>query len=525
MHLSRTRLLLLAATLAAALSLLLSAGASAAGITASEITSPTDPAQLFEDQTAGSGETTVTGHVSGEGEVDLLCYYGSGETEEAEEVESGIETEGGKFSVPVALSAFPENPCVLRAVPSGTEPVAPPGGSSPFTGPRVAASTWHIAKDLTTKVPDDFASLNVNLAALLETTSAGDCGLGGTAVFGAPDLSPPARLFECAGALFERLPPADARSEIQVGGRNAYGTFAGSKVFDAVKPKAGSPPEITATSSFDPATALTTIKENEPLVTCSGSKTAFPETSESCETMGTAGVSLEREWRPAAGGELMYMQDTWRSTDGLPHALSADYSQAFDAEGGGLLEVPGRPGFQPAKEGEALSLASGGGVITYREDPTTPEGGDLLHPFGALVYDLSPSEPALVVEGKLFGTQFYMPYNLTIPAAGSRTVRMAYAQSLTLAGARALAAEAFASFHPSVSITSPASGASVSSPAVLVSGRAGDALGLASVSVNGVSATLGSPRAIVASRFDISGETLWSSPSSRTAHKRTCGSL
>jgi hypothetical protein len=189
-------------------------------------------------------------------------------------------------------------------------------------------------------------------------------------------------------------------------------------------------------------------------------------------------VSLEREWRPTLGGQLLYMTDVWRSTDGSPHTVLADYSEVFGAETQlsepGMFEFPGKAGFATTTDAENVALPAGTGALLYEEDSATPESGDLTHPFGALVYDLAPSEALHVVEGSVDTERrnsLYMPYRLTVPAAGTRTLRMAYAQSLTLPEARTLAASAQAAFHPIMGISSPSVGSTIVTPTATVTPR------------------------------------------------------
>ena len=249
------------------------------------------------------------------------------------------------------------------------------------------------------------------------------------------------------------------------------------------------------TRSIDPATGLVTIHESEPLVVCSGSKAAFPETKESCESFAPAGVALERTWRSASDGRLLYMTDAWGSTDGKTHSLDALYEhEMFEAAPGGAYRFPGAGEFAGVTKGQTVSLPAGAGTILYKEKSTAPEGGEYQHPVGAIAYDAQPSGPLTFVKGtgeaKSSENVFNMPFAHTVPASGAYVVRLAYAQDPAVAGAQALAEGAIASFAPSIAISSPAGGSTVSTPSVVVSGSASDTGALASVSVNGVAATL-----------------------------------
>ena len=84
-----------------------------------------------------------------------------------------------------------------------------------------------------------------------------------------------------------------------------------------------------------------------------------------------------------------------------------------------------------------------------------------------------------------------MPYQATIPAGGSYTLRMTFIQAYALAEVQALAGAAISGYAPTLTIASPASGTTVSSPSVTVSGTATDTGALASLTVNGNAVSVG----------------------------------
>ena len=191
------------------------------------------------------------------------------------------------------------------------------------------------------------------------------------------------------------------------------------------------------------------------------------------------------------------MTDNWSSTDGAAHALSALYEQWFaaHAEEGGAFEFPGTGAFAPTTKGEIVAVPAGAGAIYYREDAATPAAGDGEHPQGAVVYDRSPSEPLDFHEGtsagKKIGTEFNMPYRVTIPASGTYALRMGFVQAYALAEAQTLTEALQSSFAPTLSITSPTSGTTVSTPSVTVAGTAADTGALASLTVAGHAVSVG----------------------------------
>ena len=467
------------------------AGSAAAEVKKSEITAPANPSYLLYDGTAEKHEFTVSGTTEGSGNVDINCYYESGESETLEEE---VEPEGHKFSVEVSTAELPENPCVLRAVPEGDVSPHPPGSPSAFSGPEIAPSDWTVQKDSATSVMFNYGLEDRTLSSLLSIESAGACGLTESNLYSNPLLVPGDTLFDCDGVLSggnDRF--LSGRSALAVDGHNAYDAFAANELYESLKPSTPSPP-VTVTRAIDPATGLVTLHESEALVVCSGSTVAFPETKESCGSFTPAGVALERTWRSASDGRLLYMTDAFVSTDGKTHALDAVYgNEMFEAAPGGAYRFPGSGEFAGVTKGQTVSLPAGAGTILYKEKATAPDG-EYQHPVAAFAYDAQPSGSLSFVKGtgEVAPTVnvFNMPFAHTVPASGAYVVRLAYAQGSGAAETQALAEGAIASFAPSIAIGSPAGGSTVSTPSVVVSGSASDTGALASVSVNGVAATL-----------------------------------
>ncbi len=484
MSLRRPRLILLAATISIVASACLAATASAA-ITESHITSPGDPSYTLYDRTQVSPPPafTVTGTTVGTGNVDVACYYGSQHATIAE----SVTVTGNSFSVPVEAPQLPGEPCVLRAVPEGDTSAYPPGESDPFTGPRVARSEFNLEESSQSKVVDGYDLETYTLSGYYEFLSAGECGLDYSGLFAPGSLVESDNLFDCNGALYESDDPASGpstRSEIQIDGQNAYDTSAASRVYQEAEPS-NKPPAISVTKTFDTGTGLATVHEVEPLVKCSTN--TYPPTESSCGELVSAGVQLERTWQTTNAGQVAYMTDTWHSTDGNSHTLNALYDQEFvDQASGGAYQFPGQSGFAGRKSGESVSLPGGANTILFKEDQSTPDSGDLEHPQGAIVYDSAPSEALSFYRGTEENYNgFEMPYQRTIPAGGSYTLRMAYIQAYSLSEVNSLAATALASYQPAVGITSPASGDTVATPSVTVSGTASDNVGLSSLTVGG----------------------------------------
>lgn len=505
-----------AAVLAGALSLLALVGPIAAAnatVTASQITSPADPANVLYDQTTESSKSivfTAMGTTTGEGKVDVRCYFegGEGYTPVAKEVEPTSHS----FTVKVEADTLNTGrPCVLRAVPAGDTTPHPPGeAGDPFEGPRIAASTFGIRKNATTATPYEDELIANGLSGYLSFESVGGCGLEYSNLVAPSTLEESEGLFDCNAALFEKNHTSgpSTRSELQIDGANAYSpataNYVDEKIVKELEAKKApavpvpGAPQITATKTFDPLTGLVTITETDPIVKCSPS-TAFPPTSTSCTSFVSTGVQLERTWRTSNANQVASMTDTWSSTDGAAHSLNALYDQATinDSKVGGAYQFPGSNVFLATTKGEAVTLPAGLGRIFYKEDAETPGEGDGRHPQGAIVYDTPPSGPISVYQGSKeeHFNGFEMPYQGMIPAGGSYTLNMAFVQAYKLTEVESLSAAVLAGYPPSspptLSIAAPANGTTVSTPNVTVAGTVADTRAIASFTVDGQAVSVG----------------------------------
>ncbi|MGD0454753.1 MAG: Ig-like domain-containing protein, partial [Solirubrobacteraceae bacterium] len=465
-------------------------------ITASQVTAPADPSYLLDNFTepGGGSEFTVSGTATGTGAVDIHCYYGVTGSEYTEIAEN-VAVVAGAFSLLVTPSVLGTFPCVLRAVPHGNVEAHPPGKPSPFEGPRVAPSKYSVSSYSGNGLPYDYTLLSRTLTANLEISSVGSCGLGLSILYSTPDLFESETFFDCDAAVYgSNL--AETRSGLQVDGANAY-TPAAVEEMEFVFGKAlpGALPVTVSVSSFNAATGMVTIQETDPIVKCSP-EAAFPPTAKTCTSLVATGITLHRTWTTNSDDHMATVSDTWTSTDGAAHSLNIIYSQTLEESSmGGLFELPGSSSFAATAKGQHATFPGGPGTILFKGDPETPEAGDGRSPQGAITYDRSPSEAVTFVQGSSNPTynEFEMPYLGTVPASGSYALRMSFAQAYGLPQARSLAEEALASYKPSVRITSPANGTTVTTPSVTVSGTANDSGALSSLTVNGAPVAVSSP--------------------------------
>jgi hypothetical protein len=184
--------------------------------------------------------------------------------------------------------------------------------------------------------------------------------------------------------------------------------------------------------------------------------------------------------------------DTW-STTGAAKTIDLLETQEFEPNANhNGYEFPGQSALAAHTIAfEAVPIADPGrpASMLYTFDLT--KGDDITNPRASIAMVPVPDEAVFMDAND---RAFMFHYSFTIPAGGSFTIRKVYASEVTnaaLAPLTTLGEDMLAS--PSVAITSPASdGTTVSAPVLTLSGTDGDNVGVASVTVNGQAATLGS---------------------------------
>lgn len=489
------------ALLAGALALLAATGgpiaSASATVTASRIAAPADPTYVLYDQTTQTPTSvilTVSGTTIGEGKVDVRCYYGNA-AGSYRTIAAGVEPVANVFSVEVEAESLYFGPCVLRAVPSGDKEAHAPGAASPFEGPRLIASHFRALAE-----NNDHYSYGLEastLSSYVGFESAGECGLDYSNLYAPASLAESEGLFDCDAGLYEAGPENSEtnshRSEIQIDGANALTPAGAHYVESKLKVTIPGASQVTVAKTYE--AGIVTIHEVDPIVKCAP-EASVPATVKGCAEFVSTGVQLERVWQTSDGGQVVRMTDNWSSTDGSAHALNALYDQETinAAKEGGAYEFPGTSAFVATANGQTVALPAGAGAIGYKDEAATLAGGDGEHLQGAIVYDRSPSgalEFYRSTEAKESFNGFVMPYQGTIPGAGTYTLRMGFVQAYALPEAQSLAAALTSSFAPTLNIASPASGTMVSTPSVAISGAASDTGVLSSVTVNGQAVSVG----------------------------------
>jgi hypothetical protein len=467
-----------------------SPAAADANVTASSIVAPAGAVYTLNDTTLSDSPTafTIQGTFTGASSARLAinCYDADGSHQTVAE---NVEGSAGSFSEPIPSSALLGGaPCVLRAVPTEDYESYPPGSASSFQGPTVVPSELYVSTFSGTTFGYDYMA--TTLSASHEFSSVGACGLGTSPPYLSGSLAAATTAFDCDGALYSEEPleaQQSSRSEIQIDGVNAYGPYAAEQLFGA-EPGA---PSLTISREFDPSTGLVTIHETDPIAVCAPEPAVFPPTASSCSSFVSAGVSLLRTWQTEDSGAAVSLTDSWTSTDGAAHTLAALYDnhlQSAGAEAAGFL-FPGSSSFSDFADGSTVTLPPGPGTIYYAEARGTAITGDQEHPYAAISYNTPPNGEITFTQSDLNGaseSRFVMPYQRTIPAGGSFTLHMSFAQAFALGEAQNQARAAVAAYAPTLSIAEPTDGATLSTPTATVTGTVSYGYTLSGLTVDGV---------------------------------------
>ena len=420
------------------------ASVAGAAVTESHVNAPGSP--HFSILMPGVETVAVSGTSNGTtgDKVDLQCYGGTSTYLLAKEVPVAAD---GSFSVPNAeLEKISDRACILRAVPTGTEP----SSLATYTGPLMATGEDEektIGTGPYTGRLYDYYVWAQQQTAAFDYVSAGRCGLYDGYLF---DSSPTrtTTTFYCNDGFYENVGESD-RSGILVDGANAYVSYNAYEI----NYEATNLPAFSYSVSQNPANGDTTIQESDAISVCSTA--TFPPTEASCPSFVETGVRLDRTIVQSNDGHLATITDHFVSVDGKPHTVDTltENDQYFDGNGEKVeYRFPGQTGyFKPvSKQVVAFPDATPGTIYAQVEgspDGTTTTGR------GAIVF-ADPSSPATFAEiGS--SSDFNLHQTATIPAGGSVTKRFAYAQAYGQAEVEALARQAEAAFQPVVPTPTP----------------------------------------------------------------------
>ena len=405
------------AALAAALTIAPAAGAA---ITATTITTPSKPAFYIVNNTTNTPSITVAGTVTGatSGDtVDIDCYYGNGSSKP---FATNVPVSGsGKFSATAVPSKLEDGPCILRAVPSGTTPV----DLSPFHGVEIGVGE----SDASTNAGAvyDYYIFAPQSHAADDYLSASGCGIDDGYLYDS-SLVNTTTTWYCDDYYWNTT--ADrSRSEIQVDGSNAFGPASAENINSG----ATGLPVLKFSSGIDAKTGNTVIHESDPIVKCTNP--TFPATPATCTSFVSTGVTDNRTITQDHNGDVVWITDVFKSTDGKSHKVDLLWENdnhfhgltgsATDLE----YEFPGQKSYATHLVGDNVSLPKrSGGTIFIRMQGAAD--GDTGTGRGAIVYD----RPATAAEFTYVSSDysaFLLHQTVTVPKKGSAQLRDAYVQS------------------------------------------------------------------------------------------------
>ncbi len=404
------------------------AGPALAAPTATRITSPADPSYITFPAT-GPTSLVVTGTSNGKtAKVDLRCDGTVGLVVKANVAPNAA----GDFSttIPAATMAkLVAQSCVLRAVPANHAST-----SASFAGARLLVGDVRLIAlkggpgnggviDYRVRAPQ--------LSGRGMYASAGTCGVLGSATFSS-GFTTSADVFTCAARLANTI---GARSAIQVDGVNSFTPAGAATLFAHPTSSANLPglAPLTVAVSTDPATGNLTIRESETILKCAPDQTTWPVNPATCTSFVPAGVRLDRSITQSQNGRLAAVIDSWSSTDGKAHRLSAVY------ENGSTTGA----GFTFPWVGPQVSIFSPGYLVPPA--PTSPfayqvryaSAGDnnTHHDQGVAIVQLAPTALAFKSPDSL-----WVQEDRTVPAGGALTMGFAYGWGASSAEVSALGA-------------------------------------------------------------------------------------
>lgn len=414
---------------------------------------------------------TVQGQATGIAAVDIVCYYGSGSTFGDAVLASNVSVTSGTFFKIATLRPIAGHACRLRAIPAGGEP----GDDLPqYAGPQVAVSEVALPSGAVDNNPYDFYVAAITFAGSAAWDSAGSCGPYSApfdSSFGQGNFA-----IDCAGSLLDaNLLTGATRSEVQVDGQNAYDAASAHALFGGSEF-----PSLGATVEQDPTDGAVASQSTEGWEVCSQPVVY----AAACPSFVSAGVQLARNITTSDGGLVTTMTDTWSSTDGQAHSLDLLYDdyvglKTSNAQRG--YEFPGQHTFSAYIAGATVpgpSTSPGSILVRTNVAEPDPYPGEAD---GAITFSTPPTGYTFISN-----SEFEEHQTLQVPAGGSASLTYIYSTDYTVAQVEALAQAAEDTLQaPAIAITSPATGSTVSTSTVDVSGTATAGSGISSLSVAG----------------------------------------
>ena len=430
---ARAVVLIAGGCLVAALIATSSAHSAAQVAFASNITTPKDLSYFVYNKNtpnlfhiAGTSNGTTGDHV------DILCYYG--DTWATVVTGVGI-TESGSFSVNAPLQqANVLSPCRLAAVPATTTPEPPTG----FTGPRVLVGQTHrfsVSGGPNDGKLYDFYSFFQQLHGGNDYDSISGCGID-DGYLSNSSLAQTTTTWYCNGALFTTEASPGTRSELQIDGVDAWPTEAA----EHINSSASGLQKLAYTYHVDPKNGNTVIHDNETFVKCSNH--SYPPSNVTCASFQSTGVTDYRTITQDDNGNVAWITDVFKSSDGKSHKLDLlwDNDEKFHGQSGDSTQLeykfPGGGGYYMHAVGGTVSLPNSAGTMFVRVHGAAD--GDQSTGRGAMVYD-RPASAAFFRATQSGYEAFTLHQKATIAAGGSVRFRFAYVAAYQSAQVASLA--------------------------------------------------------------------------------------
>jgi hypothetical protein len=371
--------------LAVVLAVLAFAAPAQAEITASTITSPTDPHFVLVDFDQGPPTLTIAGTATGSGNVDIVCQRGA----ETHVLASGapVAADGTFTLAGVPLNALPGAqipnlpgvPCRLHAWPAGTTPA----DTAAFAGPRLALSKVAHARLNNGIVYDT----NVQVAGLDftgRTVTFGQSGLYGTFLQAPGSSDVLSHGIDRSGAPEDN--PDTGHYGVEVDGEAAYPPARAAQGIagTSFRDNAGLTQVDAAVEGFSPETGDLRFRETDPFVKC-GPLAVYPPTAAGCAEFDRVPVVLERTTEFSHDAQIVRVVDRWSSIDGEPHRLDLSLTQGRCFGGPGcstevVHKLPGQSAYANPLPGTVTGPVAAEQPIFSRHGTDASLGGAAVIP-------------------------------------------------------------------------------------------------------------------------------------------------
>jgi hypothetical protein len=467
---------------------LVMAAPACAAITASAITAPAGGTELFFNGDSGSGSVTVRGTVTGAtagAKGDLVCYTVS--DSRWFRLAANVDVSSGSFATSASLLPIAGFACRLAMVPAGNEPTR--SAAAVFAGPAISVSDQF--SHSSSGNLDGYYILSGTLPWSFAFQSVGECPVNSSFATD-PSTLGSFSLFvgnSCLAQSSGSGSAANTRAGLVIDGQNAY-TPGAIKNLTSI---AGFEP-LTYTPVYDAGHDTVTINETDPVMICDPPAT-FPPTPTTCPGLHDAGVQIQQTTTLLPGGQVARVTQRVTSTDGKSHGVDALFSQSVAGQASNQtpgFEFPTQTSF--ATHATPYSFApfppGPGSIIAISSNNGSPPATS--NPIGAITYSRPPVSADFVSATGAQTATFLMHYADTVPPGGSVVYDWSYSQAATsgsLATLEQIERDRFG--IPSIMIGSPRNNSKTTSNVVRVQGQALDAVGVASLTLNGQSVPVG----------------------------------